>query len=155
MSQTNNTVLNGSDLIVSIDGVAIAYSTSCKIDTSAETGERLTKESASGKWKSKYVKGFSESISADGVVLKDGSSAMPSYDQLKEKMLAAEPVELKYNIREGDTREGKSAGGYSGEFIITSLSIDGKAGDDSTYSISFENSGQVTKNANGLTAAAA
>ena len=45
------TVLDGIDLILSVGGKALGYSTGCKISTTAETGERVTKEAASGKWK--------------------------------------------------------------------------------------------------------
>ena len=148
------TVLDGTDLILSIAGVALAFSTGCKITTSAETGERVTKEAASGKWKEKYVKNFSESITADGVVIIDGGTEMPSYDQLKDAMMKGEPVEAAYNVREENSREGKTAGGYKGEYIITSLDLDGQAGDDAKLSISLENTGKVEKQANGLTTTA-
>ena len=101
-------VFDGSDLILSIGGKALGYSSGCKITTTVETGERVTKESASSKWKEKYVKSFSESISADGFVLLDGGAEMPTYDQLKAMQLAGEPVDVNYNIREGAGREGKS-----------------------------------------------
>ena len=85
-------VLDGTDLILSVGDNALGYSTGCKVTTSAETGERVTKEAASGKWKEKYVKSFSEQISADGCVLRSVSSGMPTYDELKSLMLAGEPV---------------------------------------------------------------
>ena len=55
-------VLDGTDLILSVGGKALAFSTGCKISTSAETGERVTKEAVSGKWKEKFVKSYSEQI---------------------------------------------------------------------------------------------
>jgi len=144
-------VLDGTDLILSVDGVALAFSTGCKISTSAETGERVTKEASARKWKEKYVKSYSEQITADGVTLTDGSEKMPSYDILRAKMLSGEPVTGQYSLREGDTREGKTAGGYKGSYIITSLDLDGQAGDDAKYSLTLENSGAVEKVENGLT----
>lgn len=146
-------VLDGTNLILSVGGNALGFSTGCKVSTSVETGERLTKESASGKWKEKFVKSFSESISADGCVLVDGTTTMPTYDQLKDLMLAGEPIEAHYSLRDGDARTGKTEGGYKGNFIITSLELDGQAGDDAKYSISLENSGAVTKVGQGLTEA--
>lgn len=145
-------VIDGTDLILSVGGKALGFSTGCKIDTSAETGERVTKEAASGKWKEKFVKTFSESISADGLVLNSGSATTPTYDAMKELMLKGEPVDGSYNVREADSREGKAAGGYKGKYIITSLSLDAQAGDDSKYSIQLENSGAVTKQDDGLQA---
>jgi len=136
-------VIDGTDLILSVGGVALGYSTGCKITTSAETGERKTKEASAGKWKEAYVKSFSEQITADGCVLLDGGTGMPTYDQLKSMMLAAEAIEASYNVRSGDTREGSTTGGYSGKYIITSLDLDAQAGDDSKYSITLQNYGKV------------
>ena len=135
----------------------MAFSTGCKISTSAETGERVTKEAASGKWKEKFVKSYSEQITADGCVITNGTADMPSYDILRDKMTAGEPGTAHYSIREGSSREGKEAGGYSGEYIITSLELDGQAGDDAKFSVTLENSGAVTKvnSGNGLTEATA
>lgn len=145
-------ILNGTDLILSIGGNALGYSTGCKISTTTETGERQTKEEAEGKWKEKYVKSFSEQISADGVVLTDGTAEMPTYDQLKALMLEGKAVTASYSVREGDSRKGKTAGGYTGQYIITSLDLDGQAGDDAKYSIQLENCGAVKKvdDGNGL-----
>lgn len=103
------------------------------------------KEAVSGKWKEKFVKSYSEQITADGCVITDGSADKPSYDILCEKMLAGEPVTAHYSVREDSTREGKTAGGYTGQYIITSLELDGQAGDDAKYSVTLENSGAVTK----------
>jgi len=144
-------VLDGTNLILSVDNKALGFSTGCKVSTSTETGERVTKEAASGKWKEKYVKSFSESISADGCVLTDGDDDMPTYDQLKDKMLKGEPIDAAYGLRDGDKRTGKAAGGYKGKYIITSLELDGQAGDDGKYSINLENCGKIEKQGTGLT----
>ena len=147
-------VLDGTDLILSVGGNALGYSTGCKISTSTETGERVTKESASGKWKEKYVKSFSETISADGCVLTDGVTTTPTYDQLKDLQTTGQPVDVTYNVREAGQRTGKTTGGYKGKYIITSLDLDGQAGDDAKYSIQLENCGAVTKQTTGLSATA-
>jgi predicted secreted protein len=146
-----NSVLDGTNLILSVGGNALGFSTGCKVSTTTETGERLTKEAATGKWKEKYVKSFSETISADGVVLTDGTSATPTYDQLKALQLAGEPITATYSLRDGDKRTGKTSGGYSGSYIITSLELDAQAGDDAKYSLQLENSGSVSAVGNGLT----
>lgn len=149
----SNSVLNGIDLILSVGGNALGYSTGCKISTSTETGERVTKEASAGKWKEKYVKSFSETISADGVVLTDGTTDMPTYDQLKAMQMAGVAVEASYSVRDVGGREGKDTDGYKGSYIITSLELDGQAGDDAKYSVQLENCGPVTKVSNGLTSA--
>ena len=143
-------ILDGTDLILSVGGGALAFSTGCKITTQTETGERVTKEAASGKWKEKYVKSYSESISADGVVCTDGTTDAPTYDQLKDMQISGTPVDVAYNVREAGKRTGETAGGYKGKFIITSLDLDGQAGDDAKYSIQLENCGKVEKLTTGL-----
>lgn len=149
-------VLDGTDLILSVGGGALAFSTGCKITTSTETGERTTKEATkNGKWKQKYVKFFSESISADNLVCTDGTSDAPTYDQLKDLMLAGKPVEASYNVRNGSERTGKTTGGYKGKYIITSLDLDGQAGEDAKCSVQLDNYGAVEKVDNGLQEATA
>lgn len=151
----SKTILDGTDLILSLGGKALGFSTGCKVTTTTETGERTTKEASSGKWGEKYVKKFSESISADGCVLTDGDTGTPTYDQLKEMQLKGEPIDGTYNVRESGSREGKTAGGYKGKYIITSLELDAQCGDDAKYSVQLENSGPVTKveGGNGLSEA--
>ena len=152
----NKSVLDGTDLILSVGGKALGFSTGCKITTTTETGERVTKEAATGKWKEKYVKSFSESISADGCVLTDGDTETPTYDQLKKIQIAGEAIDVSYNLRDDNKRTGKTAGGYTGKYIITSLDLDAQAGDDAKYSVQLENCGAVTTvgSSNGLSAAA-
>lgn len=147
----SKSVLDGTDLILSAMGSALGFSTGCKVSTSAETGERVTKEASGAKWKESYVKSFSEQITADGLVLTDGSAETPTYDQLKDAMLKGEPIDCAYNLRDGDLRTGKAEGGYKGKYIITSLDLDGQAGDDAKYSITLQNSGAVEKVGAGLT----
>ena len=136
-------VLDGVNLILSIGGKALAFSTGCKITTTTETGTRQTKESAAGKWPEKYAKSFSEDISADGLTITNGSDNMPSYDQLKKMQLTGEPITASYSVREGEGREGKESGGYEGKYLITSLELDGQTNDDSKYSVKLESHGPV------------
>ena len=49
-------VLEGINLILSVGGAALGFSTTCKIDTTAEFGVRVTKEAASGEWEEGYLK---------------------------------------------------------------------------------------------------
>lgn len=141
-------ILDGTDLILSVGGGALAYSTGCKITTSAETGERVTKEASTGKWKEKYVKSYSESISADGLVCTSGSGG-PSYDTLKSLMLSGSPVDASYAVRGND-----GTNNYTGKYIITSLDLDGQAGEDAKYSVQLENYGKVSVTGSGLKATA-
>lgn len=118
--------------------IALGHSTGCKISRSSETGERVTKEAASGKFKEKYVKSLSVSISAEGFEYDYGEAAERGYPKLREIWKNAVPVTLRWHER-GNTAEYEE-----GLFIITSLEDDAQAGDDRKYSVTFENSGPVT-----------
>ena len=126
-------VLEGQDLIVSKNGKAIAYAKSCKITTSAETKSRRTKEARSGKWEEKKVSKISQTISVDGL------EARGEYDDLLAHLIAGDKVTLTYGKRDG-------TGNYTGEYIITSLDLDGPVEDDAKYSAKFENTGPVSGN---------
>lgn len=136
---TNYKVLDGTDLLLSVGGKALGYSTSCKISTSTETGERITKEAAMARWKEAYVKSFSETITADGLVLTNSDAEKPTYKELKALQLAGEPVIAAYYQRSSD---GGSIA-YNGKYIITKLDIDATAGEDAKYSIELQNSGAI------------
>ncbi|WP_290193646.1 phage tail tube protein [uncultured Muribaculum sp.] len=144
-------VLEGINLILSIGGAALGFSTTCKIDTTAEFGTRVTKEAASGKWEEQYLKKLSEKVSASGCVLANGDDDVPTYDQLKAMQLEGTPIDGQYSLRDGDKRTGKTAGGYKGKYVITSLSLEGTAGDDAKYTVELSNHGKIEKVGGGLT----
>lgn len=125
---------DGTDLILSVGGHALGHSTECKISYKAETGTRKTKEAAAGKWDEKYVKSLGCTVTASGFVHEDDSDN--SIDTLRTAFKNATPVTASWAYRGG-------AGVDSGQFIITQLEHEGKAGDDETYSITLENSGAV------------
>lgn len=126
---------DGTDLILSLNGVAMGYAASCKISDSAETGDRVTKEQGSGKFKETYVKSVSEQITCDGF---EATDSRTTYSTLKDLMLTGTPVTLNY-CHVGEDK------GYQGTFVITQLDLDGPAGDDEKYSLTFANSGAIKK----------
>lgn len=130
-----NLYRDGTDLILSADGTALGYSTGCKISTTAETKSRNTKEQGQGKWDSKSVGKLSEQITSEGYEV-EGTRL--GYDTLKEKMVAGEPIDVTYGyVGETDA--------YGGKYLITSLELDGQAGDDVKFSITLENQGAINK----------
>lgn len=124
-------------MILSIGGKALGHSTECKISYKAETGTRKTKEAAAGKWDEKYVKSLGCTVTASGFVFDtDDTSQKPSIATLRTAFKTAQPVDASWAYRDGDEIDG-------GQFIITALDHEGKAGDDETYSLTLENSGAV------------
>jgi len=133
---------NGSDMLLSVGGKAIGHCTTHTLTCNSETKDRAVKPVASaaisaGLWKGKGVVGLSISISAEG---------LHNYDE----------EENGYKILLGLWKEGKSVAVTcferesdespyaSGNFVITSLEKTDPAQDDSSYSISLENDGEVT-----------
>lgn len=132
----------GTDLILSVDGTALGHSTTCKVSDGAETGERVTKKAQTGKWKEKYIKSLSETITAEGFSYEGDTMGYPA---LKTLMLSSATVHLTYSYR-ANTNNGTAANkAYEGDFVITSLEETGDAGDDAKWSVTFENTGAVTE----------
>lgn len=142
-------VLYGIDLILSLNGVALGYSTGCKVTTTADTGERLTKEATAAGWKEKYIKSFNQEISAEGCVLESRSEGTPTYEEFMDLMLTKEPVDVSYGVR-GEGREGSEVNYHRGKFLITSCDLDAQAGEDAKYTIKLENTGAVARVGNGI-----
>lgn len=116
---------------------ATAAAKSHSINYSGETKERVTKDTGSGAWSEKRVTKLGASIKVEALTVYNVDCG---YDKLLEIMKSRQPVLLKYGFKEeetGDTYE-------EGKFVITSLEKNDPADDDSTYSASFENSGEVT-----------
>lgn len=124
---------SGTDLILAVDGVALGYSSGCKIATSAETNSRSTKEQGDGKWDSKSLKKLSEQITTDGYEV-EGTRA--GYDTLRGKMVAGEPIDASYGFV-GTTQA------YGGKYLITSLELDGQSGEDCKFSATLESAGAI------------
>ncbi len=141
---TDEKMLNGSDVLVYINTgtveapqlKAVAHSTSSQITNNAETKDRQTKDT--GVWKKKRVVGLSVSVKCDALVSLD--AAVCSYNDLLAKHKAGEPVYLKYGLKEekaGDKFE-------EGWFIISSIDRTDAAAEDSSMSVSFDNTGAIT-----------
>lgn len=129
--------IHGSNMILYVEDKALGHSKSCTIQNQAETKERSTKETSNtGKWNEKSVAKLSVSVSAEGFVF-EGDDEF-GYNKLLELWEKAEPVTLKYAYRGEEKTKYRT-----GQFLITSLEESDPADDDSTYSVSFENSGPV------------
>ena len=140
--------LDGTDLILGImvaggttqaptsTFTPLGHSTTCKISDSTETGERQHKEASQGKFKDKYVKSLSETITAEGFIYDTDALGLP---QLKVLWLKGETVKARYCQRGAETTTY-----YEGDFVITQLEQDGPAGDDQKWSLTLENAGPIT-----------
>ena len=129
----------GKDLMLFIDGKAIALATSCKLGLSAETIDTQSKKLS---WNASSENVFSADADAN------------SYDKLFALFLAHKPVVLKFGVvGNPDVNEMPAAGwtlaegAYTGSAVITSLEANAPDGDKATLSISFEGTGPLAKEA--------
>lgn len=134
--------VNGSDMLVYINGKAVGHCSTHTTTFNAETKERAVKPLASkpkqqGKWKNKTVSGMSLSISAEGLCFYKETES--GYKETLALAALGQSVTVKCMER------AENAEPYlEGAFIITSLERTDPAQDDSTYSISLENDGMPT-----------
>lgn len=137
----NKGYVNGSDLLMGIDGKACGHSTSHTTTYNSETKERAVKPAASessdkGLWKVKTVTGLSVQVKCEG--LRFYSETETGLKELLSKWKVGGMVELKGFHRDGDT-----VPYVSGSFVISSIEESAPAGEDTTYSATFDNSGPV------------
>ena len=139
--------IHGSDMLVGMmledTFTPMGHSKTCTISNKAETKERAVKPtletkaaaSSTGKWKEKSVSGLSVEISSEGFKFYGDEMG---YDKLLELWEKSEPVTVRYALRGEETTKYRE-----GKFLITSLDETSPSDDDSTYTISLENSGPV------------
>lgn len=146
MERKTGDILEGRDLMLYINTAAAdattptytpqAAATSHTITYSGETKERVTKDSGNGAYSEKKVTKLGVSIKCEALV-SFGDTA--GYDKLLTVMKEREAVKLKY----GFTQEESGDKFEEGLFVITSIEQSSAAGEDATYSATFENSGEV------------
>lgn len=137
-----NKNVNGSDLLCSVSGKAIGHCTSHEATFTTETTETAVKPSASvpassaSLFKSKRVIGLSVNVTADGLQFygetESGVKAVLS------PWKKGDNIELALFEREHDATPY-----VKGNFIITSIKQTASAGQDATYSVTFDNNGPV------------
>lgn len=140
---TKTGYVNGSDLLMSIGGKACGHCTSHTTTYNSETKDRAVKPAAAeaaanaGLFKEKTVTGLSVQVKCEG--LRFYGEEENGMKELLAKWKEGGKVELK-----GFARGSDAAPYMSGTFVISSLEESAPAGDDTTYSATFDNTGAVT-----------
>lgn len=110
------------------------HATSHTIDWGAETKVRKTKDT--GKWAKKVVTGHSCTIKCDALCSYDAGIG---YTELLKMMKLGEEVLLKFSQKSESTGNDYE----EGLFVLTAVNQSTPAGEDATYSCTFENSGEI------------
>lgn len=140
-------VIEGQDLLLYIDVAGtptpIAHATSHSIEPTAETRDRVSKDT--GKWKAKVAGLLGWTASCEALACYDGYG----YHDLLALMIAREPVTIKLAGRDAvdtnDNWQAEEVGDkyLEGEAIITGLPKNAPNNEDSKFSVSFEGTGPL------------
>lgn len=133
---------NGSDMLLYVDGKPVGHCSTHTVTINSETKDRAVKPVATapisaGLWKGKGVVGLSVSISAEGLCFYQETEN--GYKATLAMISKGKSVEVKCMERENSDKPY-----LTGNFVVASLERTDPALDDSTYSISLENDGEVT-----------
>ena len=136
-------------MLLYVDGKAVGSCTSHSTSFASETKERAVKpvasaSIASGLWKKKGIIGQSVSITAEGLVFYNETEN--GFADLLAAWKTGKSVDVKCMERENSDKPY-----LTGKFVIASLERTDPAQDDSTYSISLENDGEITVDPTAIT----
>ena len=149
-------ITKGGDLMLFVNGKAIAYATNHTLSISADTKETSTKDSG-GLWQTSEVGMLSWSCSSENLV--GDPMAGIGYSELYDMMIARKPVTGVFalegnstNFAEGKLGAAPSSGwtpkandGYTGQMIITSLEKNAPNGENVTIKVDFTGVGELKK----------
>ena len=124
--------INGTDLLLYVEGVAVSWSTSCSLSITGP-GTMDVSNKDSDNWLEKLkAKGYSWTMSCDGMATIDGTY---SIEDLFLLFRNNDTVTLKLGTDDAADRF------FSGEAVATSFSLDGPHNEGSTFSCEFEGLG--------------
>ena len=130
------TYINGSDIMLYLDGKPSLAAKSHKISYKTNTKQIITKDVQNSLYAQKIVTRIDVSISCDALVAVGDSKSFGSTELLA-KLKEAKTVDLRYGNKDntGTFEEGK--------FIIDSIDITSPAGEEASYTATFSNYGEV------------
>ncbi len=143
--------IQGGNLMLFVDGKSIAYATNHTLEISGETKDTSNKDEGGGSWKSEEVGILSWSATSENLYSYDGEGN--NYADLFDAMVAKTPISAVFCLRnEADSVTTVPTGGwtvsvpkYTGNVVITSLSLNAPNGEYATFTANFSGVGALTK----------
>jgi len=129
--------LNGHDLLVYVDGVALTHSTSCSVSISMSTISATTKDS--NKWEDILPGTRTWSMSSENNLALDAANGIEEVFAILDD--ADRSVTVKFATSDAADRF------FSGTAYITEISVDAPDESPATFSISFQGTGALTLSA--------
>ena len=120
----------GNDIKVSVGATLIGGQQNCSINRETETSDVTTKDS--GIWSEAEAIGLSWSVDLDGLVVV-GDAGLKALETAWE------------NLQQVDVKYGTASNYKSGKAIITSLSSNSASKEKTTYSVSLQGVGALSK----------
>lgn len=120
----------GNDIRVSVGSTLIGGQQNCSINRETETSDTTTKDS--GVWSEAEAIGLSWSVDLDGLVV-IGDQGLEALETAWE------------NLQQVDVKYGTTTNYKSGKAVITSLSSNSSSKEKSTYSVSLQGVGPLSK----------
>lgn len=142
--------IQGGNLMLFIGGESIAYATNHTLEISGETKDTSNKDEGAGGWKSEEVGLLSWSASTENLYSEDGQGN--NYADLFDAMVAKTPIAAVFSLKSQSNVDTVPTGGwtasvpkYTGNVVITSLSLNAPNGDYATFTANFNGVGALTK----------
>jgi len=128
-------IVNGTDLRIYMNGVAIGHATTCSLDLTRETRETLTKDAPGGGWATAEVGRKSATLSTDGMFSYDTTNK--KFSDLFTAFDNGTLLLLRFTTDENGDKY------WQGSGYITSLNLSAPVEDNTTYSATFTVNGAI------------
>lgn len=146
---TTGSKIKGGDMMLFLDGKAIAFATSHTLSISGETQDTSNKDEGGGDWASNEVSTLSWTAQSENMYSNDGNGK--NYDDLFDLMVKKAPITATFSKKTetvanvAETTEGWTASkpDYEGKVVITSLELNAPNGEYATYTVQFTGVGEL------------
>jgi predicted secreted protein len=129
------TVVNGTNLLIYVNGTAIGGSKTCKLTMSHDPIDTFTKDDAG--WATEAAGKRSWAISCDGLVAFD--TALYALSSLADLIINRTKVSVKFSTNTSQQQY------FYGDAYLKTYDVDGGVEDSISYSANFEGTGVLTK----------
>lgn len=141
--------IKGGDLMLFVENKSIAYATSHTLEINADTVDVSNKDEGGGNWSNSEVNMLNWAATSENLYSVEGEG--DNFADLFDLMVAKTPIAAVFS-KKSENGEQVPTGGwtqstpkYSGNVIITSLSLNAPNGDYATYSVQFQGVGELRK----------
>lgn len=141
--------IKGGDLMLFVDGKSIAYATSHTLEINADTVKTSNKDEGGGNWESSEVNMLNWAATSENLYSLDGEG--DNFEDLFDLMVAKTPIAAVFSKKSQNVEDVPTGGWtpsvpkYSGNVIITSLSLNAPNGEYATYTANFQGVGKLEK----------